>query len=172
MSHRESSTTVVYVTHDQVEATTMADRIGVMSDGRLEQVGRTEQIYDRPANRFVAGFVGSPPMSFLEGRGEEGAFVAADVKVSLNGRAIAGPLVLGVRPHGVRLADAGTGDAHGEVQLLESLAGDTLVVVRVGGQLVRVLVRRADRPTEGTNVGLVLDRDEMHLFDASGTALS
>ena len=167
--HRESRTTVVYVTHDQVEATTMADRIGVMSDGRLEQVGAPDQIYGRPANRFVAGFVGSPPMSFVEGRGEDGVFRADGIRVALNGRAGTGPLVLGVRPDAVRLTDPDGADGVGEVHLLESLGGDTVVVVRVGEQLVRALVRRGQTPPEGSTVGLALD--ELHLFDETGATL-
>jgi multiple sugar transport system ATP-binding protein len=169
--HRETDTTVVYVTHDQVEATTMADRIGVMSAGRLEQVGTPEQVYSRPANRFVAGFVGSPPMNFLEGRGDGGAFLADGVRVALDGRDAAGPLVLGVRPDGVRLTEPGTGDAGGEVQLLESLGGDTIVVVRVGEQLLRALVRREERPAEGATVGLALDPTQVHVFDPTGAAV-
>jgi len=169
--HRESRTTVVYVTHDQVEATTMADRIGVMSEGRLEQVGAPDQIYGRPANRFVAGFVGSPPMSFVEGRGEDGVFLADGVRVALNGRATAGPLVLGVRPDAVRLTDPAGADGVGEVHLLESLGGDTVVVVRVGEQLLRALVRRGQTPPEGSTVGLALDAAELHLFDESGATL-
>jgi multiple sugar transport system ATP-binding protein len=172
--HRETRTTVLYVTHDQVEATTMADRIGVMSDGRLEQVGTPEEIYGRPANRFVAGFVGSPPMSFLEGRGAGAAFEAAGIRVPLpagvNGR-VDRALTLGVRPDAVALAEPGTGAARGEVHLLESLGGDTIVVVRVGDQLVRALVRRGQRPREGSAVGLELDPAELHLFDEAGRAL-
>jgi multiple sugar transport system ATP-binding protein len=169
--HRETETTVVYVTHDQVEATTMADRIGVMAEGRLEQVGAPEEVYGRPANRFVAGFVGSPPMSFLEGHGDGGAFRADGVRVALDGRPASGPLVLGVRPDAVRLTEPGAGDASGEVQLLESLGGDTIVVVRVGAQLLRALVRRHERPPEGATVGLALDPAQVHLFDPTGAAL-
>ncbi len=179
--HRESRTTVVYVTHDQVEATTMADRIAVMRDGRLEQVGTPAEIYGRPANRFVAGFVGTPPMSFLEGRGaEHGWFEADDLRVLLpaplaaaaDGRLAANaPLTLGVRPDALRLTSSATADARGRVQLLESLGGDTIAVIRVGDQLLRVLARRGERPAEGEDVGLALDGEELHLFDAEGTAL-
>jgi multiple sugar transport system ATP-binding protein len=169
--HRETETTVVYVTHDQVEATTMADRIGVMADGRLEQVGTPDQVYGRPANRFVAGFVGSPPMSFVEGHGDGASFRADGVRVTLDGRRASGPLVLGVRPDAVRLTEPADGDARGEVQLLESLGGDTIVVVRVGAQLLRALVRRDERPEEGAAVGLALDPAQVHVFDESGAAV-
>jgi multiple sugar transport system ATP-binding protein len=169
--HRETEATVVYVTHDQVEATTMADRIGVMSAGRLEQVGTPEHVYGRPANRFVAGFVGSPPMSFLEGEGDGGTFRADGVRVALDGRPASGPLVLGVRPDAVRLTGPAAADATGEVQLLESLGGDTIVVVRVGAQLLRALVRREERPVEGATVGLALDPEQVHVFDTTGAAV-
>jgi multiple sugar transport system ATP-binding protein len=179
--HRETATTVLYVTHDQVEATTMADRIGVMSEGRLEQVGTPDEVFGRPTNTFVARFVGSPPMSFLAGRGGPGpVFEAPDVRLglpdwtvaALDGR-LAGsvPLTLGIRPHAVRLVDPAGADARGHVRLVESLGGEAIVVVEVGGQLVRALVRRDRPPAEGAIVGLMLDAPELHLFDAAGVAL-
>jgi multiple sugar transport system ATP-binding protein len=179
--HRDSATTVVYVTHDQVEATAMADRIAVMRDGRLEQVGSPEQIYGRPANRFVARFVGSPPMSFVEGRCAPGpVFVADGVKLALPewaGAALDGrpaaqePLTLGVRPDAVCLVDPAAASVRGEVQLVESLGADGIVVVRVGDQQVRALVRGGARPSEGVPVGLDLDPVGLHLFDPSGVSL-
>ncbi len=120
-------------------------------------------------------------MSFLSGSGTpEGRFEAEGVRVALPAPAVAAadgrlaaraPLLLGVRPQSVTLSAPGAGDADGEVQLLESLGGDTIVVVRVGGQLVRAVVRGAERPREGAPVGLVLDPGELHLFDADGHAL-
>ncbi len=123
-----TATTTVYVTHDQVEATTMADRVGVMSDGRLEQVGTPAQVYGRPANRFVARF-------------------------------------------DVRLVEPAGSPLRGTVRLLESLGGETIVVVAVADRLVRALVRTHDQPAEGTPVGLELDPDALHLFEDTGRAL-
>jgi ABC-type sugar transport system ATPase subunit len=179
--HRRMATTVVYVTHDQVEATAMADRIGVMRDGRLEQVGTPEDVFGRPANRFVARFVGSPPMSFLDGRGgPEPVFRADGVQLSLppwapevlDGRLPAGmPLTLGVRPHAVRLVPPAGADAHGSVRLVESLGDEAMVVVAVGDQLVRALVRDERPPSEGDAVALAFDPNALHLFDERGHAL-
>jgi multiple sugar transport system ATP-binding protein len=171
--HRGSGATVIYVTHDQVEATTMADRIAVMRDGRLEQVGTPEDLFARPANRFVARFVGSPPRSFLEGEGGPAGFEAPDVRlplpVALNGAA-PGPVTIGVRPRGVSVVSSDDADVRGVVRLVEGLGGESLVAVEVGDQLVRALVRRM-APREGETVGLAFDRAELHVFDADGIAL-
>jgi ABC-type sugar transport system ATPase subunit len=182
--HRESATTIIYVTHDQVEATTMADRIGVMSEGRLEQVGSPAQVYGRPANRFVARFVGSPPMSFIEGRAAGDSarpeLHAADLRLPLpawtapvlDGRlARQSPITVGVRPGDVQLVEPARSALRGTVRLLESLGGETIVVVGVADQLVRALVRTHDQPAEGTPVGLELDPEALHLFDDAGRAL-
>src|SRR3954469_10806636 len=169
--HRELRTTVVYVTHDQVEATTMADRIGVMQEGRLEQIGSPEQVFGSPANRFVARFVGSPPMSFIEGVGNGAMFEAPGLRIPVASANGGGPLTLGVRPHAVQLVAPGDGDAIGHVWFVESLGGEALVVVDVGDQQMRALVRRDAQPAEGATVGLALERGELHVFDPSGAAL-
>jgi ABC-type sugar transport system ATPase subunit len=121
---RDVGTTTIYVTHDQVEALTLGDRIAVMNAGTLEQVGTPEQLYDEPANVFVGGFIGSPPMSFLPWNGE----------------------LLGVRPEHVRPWREGLlGPIEGRVAYVEALGRETLVGVEVGGgaQLVTVVEGRA-----------------------------
>jgi ABC-type sugar transport system ATPase subunit len=147
-------TTTVYVTHDQVEALTLGDRIAVLNQGRLEQAGTPEELYERPANLFVGGFIGSPAMSFLPG--EEGT-------------------LLGVRPEHVRLwrEDAGlTGPIDARVAYVEALGRETLVGVDAdGARLVAVVEGRARfEPGEPVRVGLVADCGRR--FDAaSGQAL-
>jgi ABC-type sugar transport system ATPase subunit len=142
---QQVGTTTVYVTHDQVEAMTMGDRIAVMSDGRLEQVGTPEELYERPANRFVAGFIGSPAMSFFDavGRVEAGGvrLVGDDVDVLLP----AGPtgaVTVGVRPEAARLWDAGRADLagplHGVIVYVEALGRETFVGVEVGAARLAV----------------------------------
>jgi ABC-type sugar transport system ATPase subunit len=134
---REVGTTTIYVTHDQVEALTLGDRVAVMNDGRLEQVGTPEELYDEPANAFVGGFIGSPPMSFLRWDGE----------------------LLGVRPEHVRPWDDGLlGPIEGRVAYVEALGRETLVGVETdaGATLVTVLEGRARLEVgEPLRVGLV-----------------
>ena len=99
---QEVRTTTVYVTHDQVEAMTMGDRIAVMNEGVLEQVGTPEELYERPANRFVAGFIGSPAMSFFEASSSDGRLRAPEIDLSVNGASLPSSVVVGVRPEHAR----------------------------------------------------------------------
>jgi ABC-type sugar transport system ATPase subunit len=174
-------TTTVYVTHDQVEAMTMGDRIAVMNDGRLEQVGTPAELYDRPANRFVAGFIGSPAMSFLdveaapEGdglrlRGSDG------LDVHLPGAPpLSGPVVAGIRPEAARLwgeHEALCGPLHGTVAYVEALGRETFVGVQLGGGRIAVYEpgRCGLRPGDPVSVGLL--PAAAAFFDAeSGAAL-
>ena len=162
---QEIETTTVYVTHDQVEAMTMGDRIAVMNGGRLEQLGTPEELYERPANLFVAGFIGSPAMSL----------VPVDALRAELPRAPAGA-VLGVRPEHARLwrdGDGLLGPLEGEVAYVEALGRETFLGV-VSGPGTRFVVsvagRASTRPGERVRFGLV--EDGLRLFDAaSGRAL-
>jgi ABC-type sugar transport system ATPase subunit len=156
----------VYVTHDQVEAMTMGDRIAVMNDGVLEQVGTPEDLYERPANRFVAGFIGSPAMSFFDAAaaGEDGGVrLRGDaVDVHLPGAAgLPAAVTVGVRPEAARLWDGRTGivgPLRGTVAYVEALGRETLVGVETdaGATLVTVLEGRARLEVgEPLRVGLV-----------------
>jgi multiple sugar transport system ATP-binding protein len=173
--HQRLGTTSVYVTHDQIEAMTMADRIVVMHDGRVEQIGAPLELYDAPRNLFVAGFIGSPAMNFLEGvlrRG--GGRAEGEVELASGARVPAPPaqapdgakVIWGVRPE--HLAVAG-GDAglQGEVVVVEPTGADTHVLVRVGAtELVAVFrERHALRP--GDPIHLAADVAKTHLFDAA-----
>jgi ABC-type sugar transport system ATPase subunit len=121
---QEVGVTTVYVTHDQVEAMTMGDRIAVMNEGLLEQVGTPEELYERPANRFVAGFIGSPGMSF---------FALGSIDVSVNGHKPG--TIVGVRPEHVRVwRDGLVGPVRGKVAFVESLGRETFIGVDVGGE--------------------------------------
>ena len=173
--------TMVYVTHDQVEAMTMADKIVVMQAGRVEQVGTPLELYHHPANLFVAGFIGSPRMNLLPA-----AVVSAGpggVEVTLPGgarfavaaeagRAQRGEAVtIGVRPEALRVAADGA--LHGDVRLVERLGGLTLLhVVLDGGQPVIVQSDGADTTRAHQEVRLAVDAGACHLFDAQGQALS
>ena len=108
MQH-ELGVTTIYVTHDQVEAMTLAHRVAVMDHGVLQQIGTPREVYDRPANLFVAGFMGSPPMNFVRGRIESGRFEGHGVSLPLDGGAAGGDAVLGFRPEDAEIVDPGTG---------------------------------------------------------------
>jgi multiple sugar transport system ATP-binding protein len=176
--HQRLKTTTVYVTHDQIEAMTMADKIVVLHDGVVEQIGAPLDLYDRPANQFVAGFIGSPAMNFLEGRlaRENGAakFVAASgesIALAQNVKAADGTAVtLGVRPEHFSL-DTEHG-ASAEVIVVEPTGSETQVFAKFcGREIVSVFRDRIDaRP--GGMIKLAAPPERIHLFDAkSGLAL-
>jgi ABC-type sugar transport system ATPase subunit len=163
---QEVGTTTVYVTHDQVEAMTMGDRIAVMNDGVLEQVGTPEELYERPANRFVGGFIGSPAMTFFDAAaasGDGGTRLRGDaVDVLLPGvAALGGRVVVGVRPEAARLWNAGAdglaGPLRGTVEYVEALGRETFVGVDVGGATLAVFQsgRAALAPGDSVEFGLV-----------------
>ena len=170
--HRRLGTTFVYVTHDQVEAMTMADRIAIMSDGRLQQVGAPQAVYERPANLFVAGFIGSPPMNFLSGvavNAPDGAAIrtaAGDVPVSNVGTtSLDAPTVVGIRPEHLHVSPT---PAHiaGTAENVELLGHERHVIVRTSD--ARLVVRDpSDGPTVGVGspVHLSVEADRVHLFD-------
>jgi multiple sugar transport system ATP-binding protein len=170
--HRRLKTTMVYVTHDQVEAMTLADRIAVLKLGVLQQVGTPDELFGAPANRFVAGFIGSPAMNFLEVDVADGE--ARGDGWTLQGLPLPAPerAVLGVRPHDLSLGDAGL---PGTVALIEPLGWEGYLHVDVGP--VRVVARLESEAFAGLDVGsqvhLVPDPDAVHWFaaDEAGLAL-
>jgi ABC-type sugar transport system ATPase subunit len=174
--HDELDQTFVYVTHDQAEAMTMADRIAVMSDGRLQQLGTPDDIYTRPANRFVAEFVGSPPMNIIMATlvMEDGRSSAlprgANTHIDLTGRALAassdgGPVTLGVRPDAFRFTGAEEGVLCGTVVSVEPLPPDLFVTVDIGSCTVVVRAGTSARPAVGDRVDLAIDPAGLHAFD-------
>jgi len=171
--HKRIGTSMIYVTHDQVEAMTLGDRIVVMSQGRVQQVGTPLQVYDYPANRFVAGFIGAPEMNFLEGELTtstngvcfRGAGIEVIFPTQQLTRHAAGRAVLGVRPEHISISDAG--EIAATVGLIEQLGAQTLLVCDTGlGSNLRVLSGREDRFTKGMTCRLDLNSQKMHLFDA------
>ncbi len=177
--HQRLETTSIYVTHDQIEAMTMADQIVVMKDGLVEQRGKPLELYDRPANLFVAGFIGSPAMNFLPGRFLNGA---GGPRVELGGgislpmsakvRATDGqPVILGTRPEHLTL---GT-DARGfgaSVVVVEPTGADTQVFAKVGDAEVTAVFRERHDFRPGEAIRLVPDPERTHVFDAqSGMSL-
>src|SRR5215468_5260126 len=167
--HQRLKTTTIYVTHDQIEAMTMADKIVVMHDGRVEQIGAPLELYDRPDNLFVAGFIGSPAMNMLKGRirvnGTANFEGPAGVKFSLtsagsgnDGRAA----VYGVRPEHFSLADDG---AEAEVQVVEPTGSELQVVAKLGGEDIIAVFRERHQFKPGEKIRLKPDPRLVHLFD-------
>ncbi|HEV2027143.1 MAG TPA: ATP-binding cassette domain-containing protein, partial [Candidatus Dormibacteraeota bacterium] len=165
--HRELGTTFIYVTHDQVEAMTMGDRIAIMNAGILQQVGTPGDIYDHPANLFVAGFIGSPTMNFVPATVENGSAKASGFEVKLPKPVSATKGTLGFRPEAVtdRIVDGGT-VMEMKVDVVERLGSDQFLYGQVGGDQVtaRVDPRMAVQP--GDKVRLGLDTRTIHFFDA------
>lgn len=179
--HRRLRNTVVYVTHDQVEAMTLADRIVVLEAGTVQQIGAPLELYERPVNKFVAGFLGTPQMGFLpaEALGLEGNALA--VRIRASGAVLPFPrhgthqgnVTIGVRPEDCTLCAPGEGHLTGEILQVERLGSDTFAFVEGGGEepvAVRVSPGR-DLPTS-SHVGVTFDPARCHLFDEGGTTLS
>jgi multiple sugar transport system ATP-binding protein len=165
--HLKLKTTTLYVTHDQVEAMTMADVIVVLNAGRVEQCGAPLELYDRPANRFVAGFIGSPAMNFLCGAITPAGFSCGGVLLPLPVRAVPvanGPAIYGIRPE--HLALCGAGGVPAEVLLVEPMGSETQLTVRLGETRLVCLVHERLALTPGSAIGLAPVREAIHLFDA------
>jgi len=175
--HRALGATMIYVTHDQIEAMTMGQRIGVLHEGRLRQVGTPEEVYQRPADVHVARFVGTPGMNVLQGRGRgtgEGGRVveAGSLVIPLELSTYDGELQLGIRPEFVGLCAVDKGVGNADVLVVEPLGSETLVHLNAGGQpLVARLAGFADVRV-GTRVGVKVDRRKLYLFDAAGAPLA
>jgi multiple sugar transport system ATP-binding protein len=175
--HQRLKTTTVYVTHDQIEAMTMADKIVVMHDGLVEQIGAPLELYDRPENVFVAGFIGSPAMNMIKGRIRNNGGASfegpAGVKFSLPGSGTASdgrPAVYGVRPEHFSIADDG---AEAEVQVVEPTGSELQVVAKLGGEEVIAVFRERHQFKPGDKIRLKPDPRLVHLFDeASGQRLN
>jgi multiple sugar transport system ATP-binding protein len=167
--HQKLKTTIVYVTHDQIEAMTMADRIVVMNGGRIEQSGAPLELYDRPVHRFVAGFLGSPAMSFLEGRYDRaagGVRLEDGTLVPASAAAADGTEVtLGVRPECFHRDPAGPLRMVAEV--IEPTGPEIHVFGHVSGREVRAVFRDRDMPAPGETLALSVPEAEVHLFDKS-----
>ncbi|MBI2771676.1 MAG: sn-glycerol-3-phosphate ABC transporter ATP-binding protein UgpC [Burkholderiales bacterium] len=170
--HQRLKTTSIYVTHDQIEAMTMGDKIVVMRDGRIEQAGSPLELYDNPANQFVAGFIGSPAMNFLPGtlrRAGDAAFVELPDGTRLDAPARTSgadgqPIVFGTRPEHLTLAD--TGGIAARVVVMEPTGMDTFVACRHEGIDLSAVFRERHDFAPGSTIHLLPDLQRSHLFDA------
>jgi len=176
--HRRLEATVIYVTHDQVEAMTLADRVVVMEGGRVQQIGSPLEVYENPANRFVAGFLGSPPMNFLRGElGDEGGqltFGDGELSLALPAGTDAGlgscagsRVDIGVRPERIGLGQGGDVKLRAKVSVVEALGGEQLVYLGVGRQELIARVDAREQVSAGEEVDLSLATENLHFFSAS-----
>jgi multiple sugar transport system ATP-binding protein len=166
--HQRLKTTTIYVTHDQIEAMTMADKIVVMHDGLVEQIGAPLELYDHPANRFVAGFIGSPAMNFLpvQARGAGVVFTTSNdfALAARTGLADGRDLVAGIRPEHLDIASEGL---EAEVVVIEPTGSETQLYARVGGQEIAAVFRERHEFVPGQRIRLRPRADCLHLFDPS-----
>ncbi len=169
--HQRLRTTSIYVTHDQIEAMTMADKIVVMNAGRVEQIGAPLALYDDPANLFVAGFIGSPAMNFLPGRlGEGGAVVlenGARIGVASTAAKPGQAVTVGVRPESLEIAAAGLA---AEIVVVEPTGADTQIYCTLAGREVNVVSRERHDFAPGDSIRLRVAPDKALLFDAESGA--
>ncbi|MGJ8530168.1 ABC transporter ATP-binding protein, partial [Maritalea sp.] len=170
LTHKLAVTTV-YVTHDQIEAMTLADRVVVMNKGIVQQVGSPTDIYDNPANTFVAGFIGSPAMNLIEGTISAGTFEAGSISIP-GLTAPDGPVTLGFRAEDASVV-AGTGQLNAPVYTLELLGDATMITQKAGGALVSTRAAKDYRVEIGESVAVQIPANICHLFDSvSGKRIS
>lgn len=166
---RETGVTTVVVTHDQSEAMSMSDRIAVMNQGIIQQIGDPDHIYQYPANTFVAGFIGDPPMNLMPGdRTADGIVVDGDWLIHAPAELPHGPVTAGARPENIRLSLEKRDGWHPmPVYISEPQGADTIVNLRLGEQFIRVVTEPGVRPAPGETVWISLERGALRLFDAT-----
>ena len=161
---RQLKVTTVYVTHDQIEAMTLADRIVIMDKGAIQQIGTPDQIYSDPANTFVAGFIGSPPMNLIEGTAKSGTFVAKGINVPCPS-SLSGQVTLGVRPEDCRV---GGDNVQGTVYGVEPTGDVTYLTVAIGAKQIEVKAARNFRSDIDVDIAIGFDPAHLYFFDDQG----
>ena len=162
--HHTLKTTTIYVTHDQIEAMTLADRVVVMNKGLIQQVGTPTEIYDRPANTFVAGFIGSPAMNLVQGEVQDGTFTGDGIRITGITAPVRGPVTLGFRAEDATLVGDG-GEIAAPIYSLELLGEASMVSMRVGGELVSIKAAKDFRAEIGDGVRAHVPVQACHFFD-------
>lgn len=163
--HHEFQRTTVYVTHDQIEAMTLADRVAVLFQGKIQQLDTPKNIYNNPRNLFVAGFIGSPSMNFIEGAVKRGSFNSQNCKVTGLGNVSNAMVTLGVRPEDIEVCPLEEANLNGKVYSIEMTGESTLITLEINGNLV---VARADKNFEseiGDAIGFRFDLEHTYLFN-------
>ena len=174
---QELGTTAIYVTHDQVEAMTMADRIMLMNAGRIEQIGAPLDLYDHPGSKFVAGFVGSPPINLIDGEinsGPASTFISDGIFVELpEGHWPAGQATLGIRPEDMSIAKSrGGGNALGTVGNIECTGDRSIIEVKLAGGRLNVSSLERWNLMSGSEIDLDIDVDKCHFFGRDGALIT
>jgi multiple sugar transport system ATP-binding protein len=175
--HQRLKTTTIYVTHDQIEAMTMADKIVVMHDGIVEQIGAPLELYDRPANRFVAGFIGSPSMNFIDGQIVDGGLAlpsGAVLPLEARPNLVSGAkMTYGIRPEHLQVVPAGTtGAIPATVSVLEPTGSDTTLLAKTEGGSITVVLRDRVSLKPGEAISLKPITHQAHLFDEQGKRIA
>ena len=176
--HKRLGATMIYVTHDQTEAMTLADRIVVINRGRIEQVGSPIDLYDHPANRFVSGFIGSPAMNFIDvnEHGPENctSLGAGPASIELAGCQVAGATAIGIRPEHLELAGPEDGDFPATVEIIEKLGAESLVYLQFDGSDLPLTMRTSPEHSlcAGETVHVRFNKDRIHFFDRDGKILN
>ncbi|MGE3875259.1 MAG: ABC transporter ATP-binding protein [Parvibaculaceae bacterium] len=166
--HKSLRATMIYVTHDQVEAMTMGDRIVVMHAGVAQQVGTPLEVYDAPANLFVATFIGSPSMNILEGEIVVGKFICPGISID-SPAPVSGLAHLGIRPEHLRIVQPGSADAiEGTLGVVEHLGAETIVELITAGPVITARIPRTDGLHSGEKLHVAAARNHLHLFDKGG----
>ena len=171
--HQQLENTMIYVTHDQVEAMTLADRIAIMRDGKIQQLASPSEIYNKPTNKFVADFIGSPSMNFMDGTLDNGTFRVADISFDASGYPFeskaSGGAVMGVRPEHVSAGDAAQSmpvQAEVGVEIVEPMGSDTLVWTTYAGKPFRIRIDGQMDVKEGGRLAIGFDPATSSFFDA------
>ncbi|KKB11297.1 sugar ABC transporter ATP-binding protein [Devosia geojensis] len=167
--HQRLRTTTIYVTHDQIEAMTMADKIVVMHDGVIEQIGSPLELYDRPTNIFVASFIGSPSMNLLKGEVTGQGFRLADGTILPVACPHSDAVTYGIRPEHLQLDDNGLPL---EISVIEPTGSETQVLGRIGGQVVNCVFRERITERAGAAIKISPNTSMVHLFDSSGARIN
>ncbi len=165
LQHRLKTTTI-YVTHDQIEAMTLADRVVVMNAGRIQQIATPTEIYDRPANTFVAGFIGNPAMNLVEGQLDNGVFTSEHIRVEGLTHSHSGPVTLGFRAEDTTLAEGkSAGEINAPVYSVELLGDSSMIAIIVNDEQVNIKAPKEYRTEIGSDISVNLSAEACHLFD-------
>jgi multiple sugar transport system ATP-binding protein len=181
--HRELGAAMIYVTHDQVEAMTLADRIVALDDGHIQQIGTPLELYENPSNLFVAGFIGSPKMNLITGKvgqSASGNSIAMDgpakvqIAVSVESQTVGEIVTVGIRPEALKIVDAPEGEAvQAKIETVERLGNVTYVYADAGmSGLLTLQVAPDFACTIGDDLSIVLSPDQLHLFDKNGQVIT
>ena len=162
--------TTIYVTHDQIEAMTLAHRVALLEGGKLQQLDTPANIYNDPANLFVAQFIGSPPMNVVQGGLEGSSFLTQGSKITVPVKGKVAKAVLGVRPEDCSVVAAGKGDIKGEIYATELIGDHTLVTVKTGQDMLTIKAAKDFSARLGEKAGVALARDRLFVFDAASGA--